>query len=40
MPQADGTVLIDTEINTDAMEAGSEDVESAARRMASSVSDL
>ena len=40
MPQADGTVLIDTEINTDGMEAGSEDVEAAARRMASSVSDL
>lgn len=40
MPQADGTVLIDTEINTDGMEAGSKEVETAARRMADSVENI
>lgn len=40
MPQADGTVLIDTEINADGMEAGTKDVEAAARRMAASVEDI
>lgn len=40
MPQADGTVLIDTEINADGMEAGTRDVEAAARRMAASVEDI
>lgn len=40
MPQADGTVLIDTEINTDGMEAGSKEVEAAARRMADSVDNI
>lgn len=40
MPQADGTVLIDTEINTDGMEAGSKEVEAAARRMAGSVENI
>lgn len=40
MPQADGTILIDTEINTDGMKAGSKEVEAAVRRMASSVNDL
>ena len=40
MPQADGTILIDTEINADGMKAGSKDVEAAVRRMANSVNDL
>lgn len=40
MPQADGTILIDTEINADSMKAGSKEVEAAVRRMASSVNDL
>ena len=40
MAQADGTILIDTEINADGMKAGSKEVESAVRRMASSVTDL
>lgn len=40
MPQADGTILIDTEINTDGMKAGSKEVEVAVRRMANSVNDL
>lgn len=40
MPQADGTILIDTEINADGMKAGSEEVEAAVRRMASSVTNL
>lgn len=40
MPQADGTVLIDTEINTDGMAAGSKEVEAAARRMADSVENI
>lgn len=40
MPQADGTVLIDTEINTDGMEAGGKEVEAAARRMADSVENI
>ena len=40
MPQADGTILIDTEINADGMKAGSKEVEAAVRRMANSVDDL
>ena len=40
MPQADGTILIDTEINADGMKAGSKEVEASVRRMASSVNDL
>ena len=40
MPQADGTILIDTEINADGMKAGSKEVEAAVRRMASSVNGL
>lgn len=40
MPQADGTILIDTEINADGMKAGSKEVEAAVRRMASTVNDL
>lgn len=40
MPQADGTIIIDTEINADGMKAGSKEVEAAVRRMASSVNDL
>ena len=40
MPQADGTILIDTEINADGMKAGSKEVEDAVRRMAASVNDL
>lgn len=37
MPQADGTVLIDTEINSDGAEAGTKELELAARRLAKSV---
>lgn len=40
MAQADGTILIDTEIDADGMKAGSKEVEAAVRRMADSVSDL
>lgn len=40
MAQADGTILIDTEINADGMKAGSKEVEAAVRRMASSVDKL
>ena len=40
MPQADGTILIDTEINADGMKAGSKEVEASVRKMASSVNDL
>lgn len=40
MPQADGTILIDTEINADGMKAGSKEVEAAVRRMAASVDDM
>lgn len=40
MPQADGTILIDTEINADGMKAGSKEVEESVRRMASSVDKL
>lgn len=40
MPQADGTILIDTEINADGMKAGSKEVEAAVRRMASSIDNL
>lgn len=40
MPQADGTILINTEINADGMKAGSKEVEAAVRRMANSVNDL
>lgn len=34
MPQADGTVLIDTEINTDGIKAGWKEIEAASRRAA------
>lgn len=37
---ADGTVLIDTEINTDGMEPGTKEVEDAVRRMAGEIDDL
>lgn len=40
MTQADGTILIDTEINADGMKAGSKEVEAAVRRMSASVNDL
>lgn len=40
MAQADGTILIDTEIDADGMKAGSEEVESAVRNMAKSVEGL
>ena len=40
MAQADGTIIIDTEINADGMKAGSKEVESAVKRMASSVDGL
>lgn len=40
MPQADGTIVIDTEIDADGMKAGSKEVEDAVRRMAASVNDL
>ena len=40
MAQADGTILIDTEIDADGMKAGSKEVEAHVRRMAASVNDL
>lgn len=40
MAQADGTILIDTEIDADGMKAGGKEVEAAVRRMADSVSNL
>ena len=40
MAQADGTILVDTEIDADGMKAGSKEVEDAVRRMAASVNDL
>lgn len=40
MAQADGVVLIDTEINADGMEAGSKEVEAAVRKMASTIEGL
>lgn len=40
MAQADGTILIDTEINADGMKAGSKEVEAAVRNMAKSVENL
>lgn len=40
MAQADGTILIDTEIDADGMKAGSKEVEAAVRRMASSIDNL
>lgn len=40
MAQADGTILIDTEINADGMKAGSKEVETAVRNMAKSVEGL
>lgn len=39
MPQADGTILIDTEIDADGMKAGSKEVEAAVRKMADSMTD-
>lgn len=38
--EADGTILIDTEINADGMKPGSKQVEDAARRMAASIDDI
>lgn len=40
MAQADGTILINTEIDADGMKAGSKEVEAAVRRMASSIDNL
>lgn len=40
MAQADGYIIIDTEINADGMKAGSKEVEAAVRRMANSVNDM
>lgn len=40
MPKADGSIIIDTEINADGMKAGSKDIEATLRRMASSVENL
>ena len=40
MAQADGYIIIDTEINADGMKAGSKEVEAAVRRMANSVDDM
>lgn len=40
MAQADGYIIIDTEINSDGMKAGSREVEAAVRRMANSVNDM
>lgn len=40
MAQADGTIIIDTEIRTDGMTEGSKEVEAAVRRMAKSVDDM
>lgn len=40
MAQADGYIIIDTEINADGMKAGSREVEAAVRRMANSVEDM
>lgn len=40
MAQADGHIIIDTEINSDGMKAGSREVEAAVRRMANSVNDM
>lgn len=38
--QADGTVLIDTEIDTSGMKPGTKEVEAAVRRMANGIDDL
>lgn len=40
MAQADGYIIIDTEINADGMKAGRREVEAAVRRMANSVNDM
>lgn len=40
MAQADGTILINSEIDADGMKAGSKEVEAAVRRMASSIDNL
>jgi len=40
MAQADGSIIIDTEINADGMEAGSAEVEAAVRRMTSEVEEM
>lgn len=40
MAQADGYIIIDTEINADGMKAGSREVEAAVRRMANLVEDM
>ena len=40
MPKADGTILIDTKINSDGAEAGTKELEAAARRLAGPLNDL
>lgn len=40
MAKADGTILIDTKINSDGAEAGTKELEAAARRLANSLNDL
>lgn len=40
MAKADGTIIIDTKINSEGAEAGTKELEAAARRMANSLNDL
>lgn len=40
MPKADGTVVIDTKINSNGIEVGTKEIEAAAKRMASSVDNI
>ena len=40
MAKADGTIIIDTKINSEGAEAGTKELEAAARRMAASLNDL
>lgn len=40
MTKADGTIIIDTKINSEGAEAGTKELEAAARRMANSLNDL
>lgn len=40
MPKADGSIIIDTKINSEGDEAGTKELEAAARRMANSLNDL
>ena len=39
MPQADGEIIIDTELRADGMKAGSKEIEAAVRRMSDSIND-